>query len=51
MLIKEIAVFVLFLAIFFWGIYYTHIYETDRIDEIVTTEQPLLNPHRETLDC
>ncbi len=35
MLIKEITVFVLFLAIFFGGIYYTHIYETDRIDEIV----------------
>ena len=35
MLIKEITVFVLFLTIFFGGIYYTHIYEMDRIDEIV----------------
>ena len=38
MLIKEITVFVLFLIIFFGGIYYTHINEMDRINEIVLQE-------------
>ena len=38
MLNKEITVFVLFLIIFFGGIYYTHINEMDRINEIVLQE-------------